>query len=103
MSNVDPEEIARFDAVAARWWDPDGEMRPLHDLNPVRLAYIERAGSLQGSEVLVVSTQHGRAKGSGIEVETRYAVLYEIRGDKIIRMVLYSGLAEALEAAGLRE
>ena len=42
MSNVDPEEIARFDAVAARWWDPDGEMRPLHDLNPVRLAYIER-------------------------------------------------------------
>ncbi len=56
-----------------------------------------------GSEVLVVSTQHGRAKGSGIEVETRYAVLYEIRGDKIIRMVLYSGLAEALKAAGLRE
>jgi 2-polyprenyl-6-hydroxyphenyl methylase/3-demethylubiquinone-9 3-methyltransferase len=46
MSNVDPEEIARFDAVAARWWDPDGEMRPLHDLNPVRLAYVERDGSL---------------------------------------------------------
>jgi len=56
-----------------------------------------------GSGVLVVSTQHGRAKGSGIEVETRYAVLYEIRGGKIIRMVLYSGLAEALKAAGISE
>jgi len=59
MSNVDPEEIARFDAVAARWWDPDGEMRPLHDLNPVRLAYIEREGSLRGSEVLDVGCGGG--------------------------------------------
>lgn len=38
--NVNPEEIARFDKLAARWWDPDGESRPLHDLNPVRVAYI---------------------------------------------------------------
>jgi len=59
MSNVDPEEIARFDAVAARWWDPDGEMRPLHDLNPVRLAYVERDGSLRGSEVLDVGCGGG--------------------------------------------
>jgi ketosteroid isomerase-like protein len=56
-----------------------------------------------GNRVLVISTQHGRAKGSGIEVETRYAVLYETRGDKITRMVLYSGPEAALEAAGLRE
>ena len=46
--NVDPAEIARFEAVASRWWDPQGEMRPLHDLNPVRLRYVERAGSLAG-------------------------------------------------------
>ena len=52
MSNVDPEEIARFDAIAARWWDADGEMRPLHDLNPVRLGYVERERALDGSEVL---------------------------------------------------
>jgi ketosteroid isomerase-like protein len=56
-----------------------------------------------GNRVLVISTQHGRAKGSGIEVETRYAVLYETGGDKITRMVLYSGPEAALEAAGLRE
>jgi ketosteroid isomerase-like protein len=55
------------------------------------------------SRVLVVSTQHGRAKGSGIEVEARYAVLYEIHGDKITRMALYSGPAQALKAAGLEE
>jgi ketosteroid isomerase-like protein len=56
-----------------------------------------------GSHVVVVSTQRGRAKGSGIEVETRYAVLYEVRGERITRIVLHSGPAEALKAAGLRE
>ncbi len=59
MSNVDPEEIARFDAVAARWWDPDGEMRPLHDLNPVRLEYVERDGVLAGRELLDVGCGGG--------------------------------------------
>jgi 2-polyprenyl-6-hydroxyphenyl methylase/3-demethylubiquinone-9 3-methyltransferase len=44
--NVDPAEIARFEATASRWWDPDGEMRPLHDLNPVRLGYVERHAQL---------------------------------------------------------
>ncbi len=39
-ANVSPEEIARFGKLAARWWDPDGESRPLHDLNPVRAAYV---------------------------------------------------------------
>lgn len=42
-SNVDPGEIARFDAMAARWWDPHGPMKPLHRLNPVRLAFIREA------------------------------------------------------------
>jgi ketosteroid isomerase-like protein len=56
-----------------------------------------------GSQVCVVSTQHGRGKGSGIETETRYAVLYEVDGSQITRMTLYPGPAEALEAVGLRE
>lgn len=38
--NVDPEEVLRFDRLAASWWDPNGPMAPLHKLNPVRLAYI---------------------------------------------------------------
>ena len=39
-ANVDPGEQRKFDKIAATWWDPDGESRPLHDLNPARLAYI---------------------------------------------------------------
>ena len=57
--NVDPAEIARFDAAASRWWDPQGETRPLHDLNPVRLQYVERAGSLAGLKVLDVGCGGG--------------------------------------------
>jgi ketosteroid isomerase-like protein len=56
-----------------------------------------------GSQVCVVSTQHGRGKGSGIETESRYAVLYEVRGNRITRMTLYASPAEALAAAGLSE
>ena len=56
-----------------------------------------------GSQVCVVSTQHGRGKGSGIETQYRYAVLYEVRGQQITRMTLYPGRAEALEAVGLSE
>lgn len=39
-NTVDPEEVARFSAMAARWWDANGPMRPLHRLNPLRLAWI---------------------------------------------------------------
>ncbi|MDX6698109.1 MAG: uncharacterized protein QOE65_1506 [Solirubrobacteraceae bacterium] len=51
--------------------------------------------------VLVVATQAGRGKASGVEVETRYTVVYEVRGDKITRMTLYGEPAEAVEAEGL--
>jgi 2-polyprenyl-6-hydroxyphenyl methylase / 3-demethylubiquinone-9 3-methyltransferase len=45
---VSPEEVARFDALASRWWDPNGPMRPLHRMNPARVAWIaERCGSGQ--------------------------------------------------------
>src|SRR3954454_5254848 len=40
---VDPDEVARFERIAGAWWDPDGPMRALHRLNPVRLAYIRDA------------------------------------------------------------
>jgi 2-polyprenyl-6-hydroxyphenyl methylase/3-demethylubiquinone-9 3-methyltransferase len=46
--NADPAELAKVDAAAPRWWDPDGEFRPLHDLNPARLDYIERRAGLAG-------------------------------------------------------
>ncbi|RUL62577.1 bifunctional 2-polyprenyl-6-hydroxyphenol methylase/3-demethylubiquinol 3-O-methyltransferase UbiG [Dyella dinghuensis] len=49
--NVSHDEIARFDRLASRWWDPDGESRPLHDLNPTRLAYVAERVSLRGEKV----------------------------------------------------
>jgi ketosteroid isomerase-like protein len=53
-----------------------------------------------GSQVFVIATQRGRGKGSGVEVENRYALLYEVHGDQITRMTVYIEPAEALEAAG---
>jgi len=57
--NVDTAEVARFQSAASRWWDPEGEMRPLHDLNPVRLSYVERSGSLAGRAVVDVGCGGG--------------------------------------------
>ncbi|MFZ9967158.1 MAG: bifunctional 2-polyprenyl-6-hydroxyphenol methylase/3-demethylubiquinol 3-O-methyltransferase UbiG [Steroidobacteraceae bacterium] len=50
----DPAELAKFEAMASRWWDPAGEFRPLHALNPVRLGFIESRAGLRGLRVLDV-------------------------------------------------
>lgn len=57
--NVSPDEIARFGKLAARWWDPDGESRPLHDLNPVRLGYVAARMDLRGAKVADVGCGGG--------------------------------------------
>ncbi len=57
--NADPEELARFGKLAARWWDPDGESRPLHDLNPVRLDFVARRVALHGARVADVGCGGG--------------------------------------------
>ncbi len=66
-SNVDDAEIARFEALADRWWDPDGDFRPLHDINPARLEYIEERVGLKGKRVLDVGC------GGGILAESMAA------------------------------
>ena len=58
-ANVSPEEIARFGKLAARWWDPDGESRPLHDLNPVRAAYVAARVDLRHARVADVGCGGG--------------------------------------------
>jgi 2-polyprenyl-6-hydroxyphenyl methylase/3-demethylubiquinone-9 3-methyltransferase len=59
-SNVDFQEIAKFEELASRWWDPDSEFKPLHDINPLRLNYIdERTGGLPGKSVLDVGCGGG--------------------------------------------
>jgi len=58
-NNVDAAEIAKFDALASRWWDPDGEFHSLHEINPLRLDWIRQHVDLQGSRVLDVGCGGG--------------------------------------------
>jgi len=58
--NADPAELAKFSALAHRWWDPTSEFKPLHDINPLRLDYIaERCGGFEDKEVLDVGCGGG--------------------------------------------
>ena len=58
--NADPAELAKFGALAHRWWDPTSEFKPLHDINPLRLEYIgQRCGGFQDKEVLDVGCGGG--------------------------------------------
>ncbi len=67
-TNVDPTEISKFEELAARWWDPNSEFGPLHQINPLRLEYIERqAGGLAGKKVVDVGC------GGGILAESMAA------------------------------
>jgi len=57
--NADPAELEKFGALAHRWWDPQGEFRPLHELNPLRLGWIDGLAGLAGKEVLDVGCGGG--------------------------------------------
>jgi len=59
QQNADPAELAKFGELAHRWWDPQGEFRPLHDLNPLRLAWIDGLAKLAGQRVLDVGCGGG--------------------------------------------
>ena len=59
MSNVDPLELEKFSQLAHRWWDPNSEFKPLHDINPLRLEYIDRVAGLDGKTVLDVGCGGG--------------------------------------------
>ncbi|ASK34477.1 bifunctional 2-polyprenyl-6-hydroxyphenol methylase/3-demethylubiquinol 3-O-methyltransferase UbiG [Alloalcanivorax mobilis] len=57
--NVDSAEIAKFNALAERWWDPESEFRPLHDINPLRLNYIDERAGLTGKSVIDIGCGGG--------------------------------------------
>ncbi len=58
-TNVDPAEIAKFSALATRWWDENSEFKPLHNINPLRLDYIDQHAPLAGKKVLDVGCGGG--------------------------------------------
>lgn len=51
MNNVDEAEIAKFEALASRWWDRESEFKPLHDINPLRVGWIDERAPLHGKKV----------------------------------------------------
>lgn len=59
LQNVDPVELAKFDALAADWWNPDGPLKTLHEINPLRIDYIEDRVTLKGARVLDVGCGGG--------------------------------------------
>jgi 2-polyprenyl-6-hydroxyphenyl methylase/3-demethylubiquinone-9 3-methyltransferase len=59
MGNVDPQELAKFSELAHRWWDEGSEFRPLHEMNPLRLEWIDSLAPLSGKQVLDVGCGGG--------------------------------------------
>lgn len=59
MNNVDELEIRKFESLAARWWDPDSEFKPLHEINPLRMSYISRTVNPAGQKVLDIGCGGG--------------------------------------------
>jgi 2-polyprenyl-6-hydroxyphenyl methylase/3-demethylubiquinone-9 3-methyltransferase len=57
--NVDPQEIAKFEALASRWWDRSGEFRPLHEINPLRANYIDEHSPVAGRQLVDVGCGGG--------------------------------------------
>ena len=73
-TNVDPLEVDKFDRLASRWWDPNSEFKPLHEINPLRLDYVDRLAGLAGRRVLDVGC------GGGILAESMAARGAEVTG-----------------------
>ncbi|RUR32597.1 bifunctional 2-polyprenyl-6-hydroxyphenol methylase/3-demethylubiquinol 3-O-methyltransferase UbiG [Vreelandella nanhaiensis] len=59
QDNVDVAEVAKFEALASRWWDPKSEFKPLHEINPLRLNFIDARAGLAGKKVLDVGCGGG--------------------------------------------
>lgn len=74
MTNIDPEEIAKFEAQAPRWWDRYGEFKGLHDINPLRLEYINARAPLKDLDVLDIGC------GGGILSEAMAAMGARVTG-----------------------
>lgn len=90
--NIDPAEVAKFDRSAMRWWDPNSEYKPLHDINPLRLNYIDSRVGLAGKKVLDIGC------GGGILAESMAACGAEVTGIDMAAAALSVAKLHALEA-----
>jgi 2-polyprenyl-6-hydroxyphenyl methylase/3-demethylubiquinone-9 3-methyltransferase len=110
--NVDPNEIRKFEALAYRWWDTDSEFKPLHDINPLRLNYIDDRVQLQGKKVIDIGCGGGilsesmARRGANIigidmgETPLSVAQLHALESQVDIEYRQISAESMAAEAAG---
>lgn len=93
MINADPQELAKFSDLAHRWWDPDSEFRPLHQINPLRLDWIDSLAGLRGKRVLDVGC------GGGILADSMARRSADVLGIDLAGKALKVAQLHALEAA----
>jgi len=90
--NADPAELAKFSDLAHRWWDQDGEFRPLHQINPLRLEWINSLSPLKGLQVLDVGC------GGGILADSMARAGARVMGIDLAAKALKVAQLHALEA-----
>jgi 2-polyprenyl-6-hydroxyphenyl methylase / 3-demethylubiquinone-9 3-methyltransferase len=91
-ANADAQELAKFSELAHRWWDPDSEFRPLHQINPLRLGWIDQLASLAGKRALDVGC------GGGILAESMARKAAHVTGIDLAAKPLGVARLHALEA-----
>lgn len=91
--NADPSELAKFSALAHRWWDPDSEFRPLHQINPLRLEWLNGLASIAGKRVVDIGC------GGGILADAMARKGAQVLGVDLSTKALRVAQIHALEAA----
>lgn len=92
-TNVDQAEIDKFSALASKWWDIDSEFKPLHEINPLRLSWIqEQAGSLQGKKIVDIGC------GGGILAESMAKLGADVTGIDLAQKSLTVARLHGLES-----
>src|SRR5258708_6281129 len=100
--NADPAELEKFSRLAHRWWDPGGEFKPLHDINPLRLDWIAARAPLAGRTVLDVGCGGGilteamarlGARGTGIDLSEKALKVAELHLHESKLAVTYQSIS----------
>lgn len=90
--NADPQELAKFSDLAHRWWDPTSEFKPLHQINPLRLGWIDKIAALKGKTVLDVGC------GGGILTEAMSVLGASVKGIDLSEKALKVAMLHRLES-----
>ena len=97
--NADPAELQKFSELAHRWWDPASEFKPLHDINPLRLGWIDGKAALAMKPTLLISASPGALGGMRGSVLTR-AMLTHLGLWLLPQTVAVGNAGEAFSADG---